>query len=193
MITSKDTFSSNTVSIKAADNRFAHITNILKLEPADTIKIGVVDAGLYNDATIESISEESLTISLNEKQAEQYGDSPQISLVLACPRPRRLTSLLPVLSQLGVSKILVTGGDKVPKDYFGAKCFWDENTLTDLLVEGLSQNSQDYKLPKLGVHKRSIVDFDIRKIDEAFPRDKFVRMVAHPPEPSDLKTDGTKN
>ena len=183
----------SSISLRLDDERAKHITNVLNLEESDTIKVGVVGEGLYDSAKIVSITPQELTISLNERRStEKENPPPPVSLILACPRPRRLSSLLPIISMLGCDKILITGGDKVPKDYFGAKLFWDPPTLTNLLVAGLSQNGNDFRLPKLALHKRSISDFDVRKLDLFFPTSEYIRVVAHPALPSDLNTDKTK-
>lgn len=183
-----------TVTLPSFDTRAQHLAGVLKCESGDMVKVGVVDDGLYDNATIASVSEEATTINLNQRADDDSSQHPPplASLILACPRPRRLVSLLPVLSGMGVGGVLITGGEKVPKDYFGSKVFWDPAAMRKLLIEGLSQNGRDYRLPTIGTHKRGVVDLNVRKFDENFPRENYVRIVAHPPEPSDLRTDGTK-
>lgn len=59
-------------------------------------------------------------------------------------------------------------------------------------MDGLSQNAHDFVLPKVIAKKRGITDVDVQTLDKAFPPDEYLRLLAHPPSPSDQFTDGTK-
>lgn len=105
-------------------------------------------------------------------------DIPRVSLLLALPRPLQLGRILPMVSQLGVDRLILTNSMKVPKDYFGSHIFRKPEVLRGLLVEGLAQ-SGDVRLPKVLVTKRLKV-FIEDELDELFPPDEFVRVIAHP-------------
>lgn len=46
---------------------------------------------------------------------------PQLDLLLALPRPRVLRRLLPVLAELGVGSVVLSGAERVEASYWGAK------------------------------------------------------------------------
>ena len=105
-------------------------------------------------------------------------DAPQVSLLLALPRPLQLSRILPMISQLGVDQLILTNAMKVPKDYFGSHIFRKPEVLRGLLVEGLAQ-SGDVRLPNVHVTKRLKV-FIEDELDKLFPPDEVVRVIAHP-------------
>jgi 16S rRNA (uracil1498-N3)-methyltransferase len=105
-------------------------------------------------------------------------DTPRVSLLLALPRPLQLSRILPMVSQLGVNQLILTNAMKVPKDYFGSHIFRKPEVLRGLLVEGLAQ-SGDVRLPRVHVTKRLKI-FMEDELDELFPPDEVVRVIAHP-------------
>eukprot|EP00574_Skeletonema_japonicum_P010109 CAMPEP_0201723172 /NCGR_PEP_ID=MMETSP0593-20130828/7307_1 /ASSEMBLY_ACC=CAM_ASM_000672 /TAXON_ID=267983 /ORGANISM="Skeletonema japonicum, Strain CCMP2506" /LENGTH=281 /DNA_ID=CAMNT_0048214241 /DNA_START=405 /DNA_END=1246 /DNA_ORIENTATION=- len=105
-------------------------------------------------------------------------DTPKVSLLLALPRPLQLSRILPMVSQLGVDQLILTNAMKVPKDYFGSHIFRKPEVLRGLLVEGLAQCG-DVRLPNVHVTKRLKI-FIEDELDELFPPDEVVRVIAHP-------------
>jgi hypothetical protein len=47
---------------------------------------------------------------------------PRVSLILTVPRPQRLKRIIPILGNLGIHKLILTGANDVPNDYFGEHC-----------------------------------------------------------------------
>jgi 16S rRNA U1498 N3-methylase RsmE len=60
-----------------------------------------------------------VVISLGPKSSWSINDRPKVDLVLALPRPLRLERLLPVISCMGVGRLVLIGASKVEKGYFG--------------------------------------------------------------------------
>jgi len=101
-----------------------------------------------------------------------------VSLILALPRPLQLGRLLPMIAQMGVDHLVLTGAKKVPKDYFGSHFFRKPNELRRCLVEGLCQ-AGDVRLPKVTV-VRSLKQFLEDDADALFPPGESSRAFAHP-------------
>lgn len=185
------------------DYRTVHAAKILGLKNGDTIRAGVVmdpnsgkeNNGLKTDeATIEWIPEGRV------KKAEvlKNGDPPgsllvrlsnlssvsssptqcSVSLILALPRPLQLGRMLPMISQMGVDHLVLTGAQKVPKDYFGSHLFRKPEVLRERLIEGLCQ-AGDVCLPKVHIAKNLAMFLD-NELDSLFPTTEYARVLAHP-------------
>jgi 16S rRNA (uracil1498-N3)-methyltransferase len=188
-----------TVILPKDDFRTVHAAKVLGLQNGDTIRAGVVSKELLTDsATIQWLPEGKV------KKAEPLGDgSPpgslkismlnleeppaqmdlKVSLLLALPRPLQLGRMLPMISQMGVDQLILTGAKKVPKDYFGSHLFRKPELITEKLVEGLCQ-AGDVRLPNLWIRK-NVRDFLAQELDVLFPKDEFARVIAHPQRASD--------
>ncbi|CAM9244517.1 unnamed protein product, partial [Ectocarpus fasciculatus] len=103
---------------------------------------------------------------------------PRVSLILTVPRPQRLKKLIPVLGNLGLHKLVLTGAKNVPNDYFGSHLLKSESLFREALTEGLSQSANDASLPDVYI-RRNIWSFITKEIDEIFP-ENFARTVSHP-------------
>eukprot|EP00984_Skeletonema_dohrnii_P008750 scaffold3267_cov130-Skeletonema_dohrnii-CCMP3373.AAC.2 len=125
-----------------------------------------------------SIPQPPKTYLSTQSSDEGMDDTPKVSLLLALPRPLQLSRILPMVSQLGVDQLILTNAMKVPKDYFGSHIFRKPEVLRGMLVEGLAQ-SGDVRLPNVHVTKRLKV-FVEDELDELFPLDEVVRVIAHP-------------
>eukprot|EP00985_Skeletonema_marinoi_P015949 scaffold8417_cov136-Skeletonema_marinoi.AAC.2 len=125
-----------------------------------------------------SIPQPPKTYLSTQSSDEGMDDTPKVSLLLALPRPLQLSRILPMVSQLGVDQLILTNAMKVPKDYFGSHIFRKPEVLRGLLMEGLAQ-SGDVRLPNVHVTKRLKV-FVEDELDELFPLDEVVRVIAHP-------------
>eukprot|EP01031_Cornospumella_fuschlensis_P031734 gene31734-38355_t len=106
---------------------------------------------------------------------------PKVTLILATPRPLRLERILPIVSCLGVNKLVLVGARKVEKDYFGSHLFRRPEAMRALLVEGLSQAAVDVHVPSIHVQKnfKYFMEDDLDLLDNA-GRDSL-RLIAHPP------------
>lgn len=187
------------------DYRTIHAAKILGVQNGDTIRAGIVgdeeNEGLWTDeARITWLPEGevkkaevlkngnppgSLSIQLeNLSSPTASTDDIHVSLILALPRPLQLGRMLPMISQLGVDQLVLTGARKVPKDYFGSHLFRKPEVLRERLIEGLCQ-AGDVRLPKLHISKnlKHFMDDDLERL---FPLDEYARVLAHPQRSSDL-------
>lgn len=110
------------ISLQSTDERFQHLENILKLKIGDRVKMGVVDAGITDSATIQDKTGSEMTINMGKVKDLRATPKPPIDLILAFPRPARLTWLFPVISSLGVGRISLIRAAKTEKGYMGKYC-----------------------------------------------------------------------
>ena len=192
-----------TVFLGKDDYRTIHAAKVLGLQNGDTIRAGIVmdpnaeelQNGLKTDgATVEWIPEGKVKKAEVLKNGNPPGsllvrlhglapvNSPSdqilVSLILALPRPLQLGRMLPMISQMGVDQLVLTGAQKVPKDYFGSHLFRKPEVLRERLIEGLCQ-AGDVRLPKLHIAKNLRVFFD-DDLDRLFPKSEYSRVLAHP-------------
>jgi RsmE family RNA methyltransferase len=190
------------------DYRTIHAAKILGVANGDTIRAGVVMdpnhpnqqfAGLKTDvATVEWIPEGKVKkaeilkngdppgcLLVKLDQLKSVEDTPTdellVSLILALPRPLQLGRMLPMISQMGVDQLVLTGARKVPKDYFGSHLFRKPEVLRERLIEGLCQ-AGDVRLPKIHTVK-NLKKFFEEDLDRLFPVDEYARILAHPQRP----------
>jgi len=92
---------------------------VLKAEVGDILKLGIVDVGMTNLGSLVNKRDDSLTLSLGGRKNFSLTPTLNIDLILAVPRPLRLERLLPVVSTLGINRLILISASKVEKDYFG--------------------------------------------------------------------------
>ncbi len=166
-----------TVSLPKDDERALHISNILKLTTNDKVRMGVINHGL-TEGVLTSISNGyNISLGLYDKLIKS-NDTPNVDLILAVPRPLRLERILPVISSLGIRRLYLIAANKVEKDYFGSHLFRRPNELNKLLLEGLSQSSNDYILPEIHIRK----NFQKFIMDELpiLYSESYNKFIAHP-------------
>lgn len=134
----------------------------------------------------------SLRIQLDHLHPSQLDSSstPQVSLLLALPRPLQLARLLPMISQIGVDHLILCTANKVPKEYFGSHLFRKPHELRKGLIEGLCQ-SGDVRLPKVTLVSHHLKAFLENSLDDFFPPEKVARVVAHPSRGADLTSNSS--
>lgn len=90
------------------------------MKEGDKIRAGIVNIGINNKSTISITNGDSICVKLGKvSDLSQERNIPRVDLVLCVPRPRRLETLLPVISCIGVGTLVLLGASKVQKDYFG--------------------------------------------------------------------------
>ena len=199
-------------SLLPEDYRHKHIRDILKLLPGDTIKCGVLNQGLCDQARITSTSRTvdrenggaCIDIELCDQSTLQQDSSfvikPRIDLILALPRPLRLEKILPVIACFGVNRLFLIKAEKVEADYFGSHLLRRNDLMRNLLIEGLSQASVDYHIPEVIVVKKNFCHWlkqlprksngDKLEFDGYFPAStnqdssngRILKIIAHPPK-----------
>jgi len=131
------------------DRRHEHLVTILKSQPGETIRIGLIN-GPLGRGLIEQISrrETRLRAILDETPPP----APAVDLILALPRPIMLKRIIAQAAALGVGKIFLTNANRVEKSFFQTSLL-DKTTLREHLLLGLEQ-AVDTRLPEVSVHQR---------------------------------------
>ena len=110
------------LTLASEDYRFKHINKILKLKKHDNIRIGILNVGMFDFSTVSALDKDKIQIDVCDKSllnTETILEKPLVDLMLAVPRPLRLERLLPVISMMGVRKLILIDAEKVEKDFFG--------------------------------------------------------------------------
>ena len=158
------------------DYRFDHIIDILRLKAGDTLKVGVLDVGKTDVAEVRSMSEHAITVALGPRSGWATNARPRVDLILAVPRPLRLERILPVVSCVGVGRLVLIGASKVQADYFGSHLFRRPEQLRKGLVEGLSQAASDCLVPDVLVRRNLKKWLTSQEFDNLFPSDTYQKV-----------------
>jgi 16S rRNA (uracil1498-N3)-methyltransferase len=167
---SRDVGADGVVTLTGA--QAAHVREVLRAQPGDTIRIGVVD-GAKGRGEVLSLDEDRVVLrSTLEATAAAV---PAVDLLLALPRPKVLRRLWAQLAALGVGQIVLTNAARVERHYFDTHVL-DASTYRPLLIEGLQQ-AADTRLPRVSIHRqfRILVEDEL----DALSSDA-ARLVAHP-------------
>jgi RsmE family RNA methyltransferase len=161
------------------DGRAAHMLDVLKVSPGQTVRAGVVDgpAGL---ATVTAIAGRrvSMQCTLDGRIA---GRQP-VDLLLALPRPKVLRRLWAQLAALGVGRIILTNAARVERPYFDTHVI-EPAGYRPLLIEGLQQ-ARDTRLPDVSIHRQFRILIEDH-LDTLSP--DCLRMVAEPSAPAGMR------
>jgi RsmE family RNA methyltransferase len=154
-----------------ADARARHLREVLRVQPGQDVRVGVVDGGL-GAATVVSLNDRNVILRCT---LEAVPARPPVDLLLALPRPKVMRRLWAQVAALGVGQIVLTNADRVERNYFDTHVL-QPDVYRPLLVEGLQQ-ARDTRLPLVSIHRRLkvLVEDDL---DGICPRG--VRLVAHP-------------
>jgi len=167
------------VSLPDGDYRTKHVQEILKADVGDTLKVGILGIGRTDTGKLTKNNRSGINILIGPQSELIGNDKPHIDLILAVPRPLRLERLLPVVSMIGVSRIVLVDAHKVEKDYFGSHLFRRPEVIRAGLIEGLEIADVDCHVPKLLV-RRQLRKFLETELDKLYPYDDYVRLFAHP-------------
>jgi RsmE family RNA methyltransferase len=159
--------------------RAAHVRQVLRAQPGDTVRLGVVD-GPKGHGTVLAIGED---VVLRCALGDALPPVPAVDLLLALPRPKVLRRLWAQLAALGVGRILLTNAERVERHYFDTHVL-DDATYRPLLIEGLQQ-AADTRLPRVSIHRqfRPLVEDELGP-----PAAEERRLVAQPGRGSSLRT-----
>jgi RsmE family RNA methyltransferase len=158
-------------TVTLADVRGAHIREVLRAVPGQTVKTGTVN-GLAGVSKVLEVSPD--LVRLRPDHAQECA-APWFDLLLAVPRPKVLKRLWPQLAALGVGRVVLLNAFKVEKFYFSSQ-WLDPVFYRPLLVEGLMQAGLT-RLPEARVAPR-FKPFVEDELDALFPG--TLRLIAHP-------------
>jgi 16S rRNA (uracil1498-N3)-methyltransferase len=163
--------------------RLVHMTEVHKVKPGDTLRVGIVN-GLAGTGTVLSIDSASCEMEV------VCTDKPPMplpcTLLLALPRPKVLRRLIECVTAMGVKKIYIMETWRVEKGFWTSP-YLEEKDLREHCVLGLEQ-ACDTIMPEIIIKRR----FKPFVEDEVPALIKSTRaLVAHPiaekPCPHDVK------
>ena len=151
--------------------RARHVREVLKAEPGETLRVGMID-GPIGTATV---MEDGKELRLHCVWTGERPPVPRVDLLLAMPRPKVMNRLWPVLASLGVGRILVCNAWKTERNYFDTHVLEPAHIRAGL-IEGLQQ-ARDTRLPKVSVHRqfRKLIEDELASFGPY-----AARLVAHP-------------
>ena len=156
--------------VRLADYRADHIRDIHRAAVGKTLKVGRVDGGI-GDGTVVSLDKTSVTLKV--AIPDSVPETPDVSLVLALPRPQTLKKVLEGVGTFGVRKLVLIQTERVQKSFFGSKLLKDSAWMKHLRL-GMEQGGKTF-LPEITVES-SLKRF-LPKLDELFP--DGIRLIAH--------------
>lgn len=128
------------VTLPPSDSRAAHVREVLhKGKDGDTLKAGVADEFLVNDAPVSVLPDLSVIIDLPEELRIPPPPKPQVTLMLALPRPKVLQRLLPHIAAIGVKQVVLVNAFKVERMYFDSDVVKKPAVAREALIEGIMQ------------------------------------------------------
>lgn len=125
--------------------RARHVREVLRAAPGDTLRVGLLGGGI-GSGEIRSLDGTTVTLACVIGAAPPR---PRTDLVLAIPRPKMLTRLLPQIAALGVDRLVLLRTWRVGKPYLTARVL-TEAAMRPLLLEGLMQ-ARGTHLPRVTI------------------------------------------
>ncbi len=141
--------SGSRLTLAENDRRTRHIVDILGLQPDDTVRVGMVN-GKTGSGRILQIGKQGVEMEITLSALPI--DGPDITLILALPRPIMLQRILKQATVMGVRRFHLIRSARVQKSYFQSTSL-KENKIRDILLQGLEQ-AMDTRLPEVFVHTR---------------------------------------
>ncbi len=182
LLQEKDVIEPNRVELK--DQRFRHIHRVLKAKEGDSLSCGMVN-GKMGQGKIVSLTDSSVVMDLNLSIAPP--EPPDITLVLALPRPKMLKRIVQSVTSLGIKEIHLINSWRVEKSFWDSP-FLEPEALFPYMKAGLEQ-AKDTVCPRISQH-RFFSSFVHDSLPEICAGKKG--MVAHPkavePCPFHVKT-----
>jgi 16S rRNA (uracil1498-N3)-methyltransferase len=153
------------------DRRAEHLRTVLKVEPSDTVRIGVLNGALGN-ASVTTTSAQHVSLSV---QLEQVPPPVRDVLLLAAPRPKVLLRMLSHAAALGFARIILFRCWRVDKAWMQSKAF-DIDVQHEHLMLGLEQAGRT-QLPEVLRYDlfKPMMEDSLGKLD--LPQ---LRFIAHP-------------
>lgn len=132
------------------DHRFEHIRNVLKTQPGDSVKIGIINCKLGEGICL-NINSYSAKIGITNLSSNPPKPLP-LTLIIAMQRPKTMKKVIQSVTAMGVKNIYIIETWKVEKSYWSSPLLNDEKLKEQLLL-GLEQGI-DTILPKVTIKKR---------------------------------------
>lgn len=130
-----------------AGRRAEHLVQVLKVEPGDTVRVGVVGDKLGSGRVVAIDGE---TVRLTVELEREPACDLHIELILALPRPIMLQRILKQATVLGVRRFHLIRSRRVEKSFFQSPVLAPDK-IHALLLEGMEQ-AMDTWLPEVTIH-----------------------------------------
>ncbi len=134
--------------VELADYRFRHIHRVLKAKEGDRLSCGMVN-GKMGQGKIVSLTDSSVVMDLNLSIAPP--EPPDITLVLALPRPKMLKRIVQTVTSLGIKEIHLINSWRVEKSFWDSP-FLEPGALVPYMEAGLEQ-AKDTIMPRIFQHR----------------------------------------
>jgi RsmE family RNA methyltransferase len=157
--------------VTLTDARAAHLADVLRVTPGQTVRVGLLDGPL---GTAVVTTTEGRHVAMRCAFEGETPQRPRVDLLLALPRPKVMRRLWAQLAALGVGQIVLTNAERVERNYFDTHVLAPD-CYRPLLVEGLQQ-ARDTRLPTVSIHRQFRILVEDR-LDTLF---QGVRLVADP-------------
>ncbi len=134
------------------DHRAVHIIKVLRTEPGERIRIGVIDGGRGLGVVTGIQKKRPCFVQLTVEVDDSIAMEPEMDLILAMPRPIMLQRILTQVAALGIGRIFLIHANRVEKS------FWESGLLENhqyqaYFRQGLEQ-AIDTRMPHLEMHRR---------------------------------------
>jgi RsmE family RNA methyltransferase len=172
LILLEDTEANAAGEVTLTGPRAAHLLNVLRVEPGQSVRVGVLD-GPCGIGSVRSVA--AGVVELHCVFDAERPPTPRVDLLLALPRPKVMRRLWAQIAAMGVGQIILTNAERVERNYFDTHVLTPES-YRPLLVEGLQQ-SRDTRVPRVSIHRqfKVLVEDDL---DALFPTG--LRLAADP-------------
>jgi RsmE family RNA methyltransferase len=164
--------------------RAEHLIKVLKAEPGDTVRIGVIDGPKGVGTVVAFGAKYPFWVELQVALAEGVTERPPIDLLLALPRPIMLKRIFSQAAALGVGAIFITNAQRVEKSFWNATLL-DPSEYRSHLLQGLEQ-AVDTRVPDVYIYER-FKPF----VEDVLPRKRGEYshlLIAHPGSSATLKS-----
>ncbi len=158
------------------DRRAEHILTVLRLRVGDRLRVGEVNGG-QGTGVIRKI--DAPCVELEVELNTPLPAEPEITLVLALPRPIMLKRILKQATTLGVKRFHLIRTRRVEKSFYHSPVLKPEN-IREVLLLSLEQ-AMDTRLPEVHVHTQ-FKPF----VEDVLPFLPGTRLLAHPGAPLTL-------
>ncbi len=134
--------------VELADYRLRHIRRVLKAKEGDELFCGMLN-GDMGQGRIVSLTDSSVIMDLDLSLLPP--EPPDITLVLALPRPKMLKRIVQTVTSLGIKEIHLVNSWRVEKSFWDSP-FLEPGALVPYMEAGLEQ-AKDTVIPRIFQHR----------------------------------------
>ena len=166
--------------LDSKDYRAVHVREHLKLSKGDSLRVGLLDKGT---GRAELLSDPGSDLNIEMKFPRELRQSlfPAVHLLIGHPRPPVFQRLVRDLASMGIHRISWLHTVLGEKSYLSSRV-WQSELLEQQLRLGLEQGAHT-SMPLMLKH------YSVRRCLEHLEPDGNLRIVLHPPETDQQKTE----